>query len=48
MHACDRITKSDLDPALLVALTSSPQAVLWTVVAYLMIHQIEGNIVAPL
>jgi predicted PurR-regulated permease PerM len=35
-------------PALLVALTTSPQAVLWTAVAYLIIHQIEGNIIAPL
>lgn len=35
-------------PALLVALTTSPQATLWTAVAYLIIHQIEGNIVAPL
>jgi predicted PurR-regulated permease PerM len=35
-------------PALLVALTKSPEATLWTAVAYLIIHQIEGNIVAPL
>jgi predicted PurR-regulated permease PerM len=35
-------------PALLVALTKSPEAALWTAVAYLIIHQIEGNIVAPL
>ena len=35
-------------PALLVALTTSPQATLWTAVAYLIIHQIEGNVVAPL
>lgn len=35
-------------PAILVALTKSPEATLWTVVAYLIIHQIEGNLVAPL
>ena len=35
-------------PALLVALTKSPEATLWTAVAYLIIHQIEGNLVAPL
>jgi predicted PurR-regulated permease PerM len=35
-------------PALLVALTKSPEATLWTAVAYLIIHQIEGNVVAPL
>jgi predicted PurR-regulated permease PerM len=31
-----------------VAFTLSPVTVLWTVIAYLMIHQIEGNIVAPM
>jgi predicted PurR-regulated permease PerM len=35
-------------PAILVAITKSPEAVVWTGVAYLVIHQIEGNIVAPL
>jgi predicted PurR-regulated permease PerM len=35
-------------PAILVALTKSPEAALWTLFAYLVIHQIEGNIVAPL
>jgi len=35
-------------PAILVALTQSPTAALWTVFAYLVIHQIEGNLVAPL
>lgn len=35
-------------PALLVAFTISPVTALWTLIAYLLIHQIEGNIVAPL
>jgi predicted PurR-regulated permease PerM len=35
-------------PAVLVALTTSPQTALWTLIAYLVIHQIEGNMVAPL
>jgi predicted PurR-regulated permease PerM len=35
-------------PAVLVALTVSFDTALWTVMAYLIIHQIEGNIVAPL
>jgi predicted PurR-regulated permease PerM len=35
-------------PAVLVALTKSPEATLWTALAYLIIHQIEGNLVAPL
>jgi predicted PurR-regulated permease PerM len=35
-------------PALLVAITVSPQTALWTALAYLIIHQIEGNVVAPL
>jgi predicted PurR-regulated permease PerM len=35
-------------PAVLVALTKSPETVLWTIFAYLIIHQIEGQIVAPL
>jgi predicted PurR-regulated permease PerM len=35
-------------PAVLVAITKSPEAALWTAVAFLIIHQIEGQIVAPL
>lgn len=35
-------------PAILVALTKSPETALWTLVAYLIIHQIEGQIVTPL
>jgi predicted PurR-regulated permease PerM len=35
-------------PAVLVALTKSPHLALWTLVAYLIIHQIEGQVVAPL
>jgi predicted PurR-regulated permease PerM len=35
-------------PALLVASTQGFNAVLWTAVAYLAIHQIEGNLVVPL
>lgn len=35
-------------PAILVALTQSPTTALWTAFAYLVIHQIEGNLVAPL
>jgi predicted PurR-regulated permease PerM len=35
-------------PAVLVALTQSPTTALWTALAYLVIHQIEGNLVAPL
>ena len=35
-------------PAILVAITKSPQAALWTLLAYLVIHQIEGQIVSPL
>jgi predicted PurR-regulated permease PerM len=35
-------------PAILVALTKSPELTLWTLVAYLIIHQIEGQIIAPL
>jgi predicted PurR-regulated permease PerM len=31
-----------------VALTKSPETALWTLVAYLVIHQLEGQIVAPL
>jgi predicted PurR-regulated permease PerM len=35
-------------PAILVAATQGMDAVLWTAIAYLVIHQIEGNVVAPL
>ena len=35
-------------PAILVALTQSPQAALFTTLAYLIIHQIEGNVIAPM
>jgi predicted PurR-regulated permease PerM len=35
-------------PAVLVAVTKGGDATLWTIVAYLVIHQIEGNLIAPL
>jgi predicted PurR-regulated permease PerM len=35
-------------PSLLVAATLSLSAMLWTLVAYLIIHQIEGNLVMPI
>jgi predicted PurR-regulated permease PerM len=35
-------------PAVLVAITKSPEAALWTLLAYLVIHQLEGQIIAPL
>ena len=35
-------------PALLVASTKSTDAIIWTGVAYLVIHQIEGQLIAPL
>jgi predicted PurR-regulated permease PerM len=35
-------------PAILVALTKSPELALWTLVVYLVIHQIEGQIIAPM
>jgi predicted PurR-regulated permease PerM len=35
-------------PALLVASTQGSDAIIWTGVAYLAIHQIEGNLIAPL
>jgi len=35
-------------PAILVAITKSPEATLWTAIAYFAIHQIEGNLVVPL
>lgn len=35
-------------PAVLVAVTKGGNAAIWTVLAYLLIHQIEGNLIAPL
>jgi predicted PurR-regulated permease PerM len=35
-------------PAILVAATQDTTAVIWTVVAYLIIHQVEGNLFVPL
>ena len=35
-------------PAVLVAITNSPETALWTILAYLVIHQFEGQVVAPL
>ncbi len=35
-------------PALLVALTGGESQVIWTLAAYLAIHQVEGNLVVPL
>lgn len=35
-------------PALLVAITKSPEAALWTLFAYLIIHQLESQVVAPM
>lgn len=35
-------------PAILVATTKGGDAVLWTVLAYVLIHQVEGNLVVPL
>lgn len=35
-------------PAVLVALTKSPETALWTLLAYLVIHQVEGEIISPL
>lgn len=35
-------------PALLVAATASFDAVLWTLLAYILIHQIEGELIAPI
>ncbi len=35
-------------PSILVALTKSPQTALWTLLAYVVIHQIESQIVTPL
>ncbi|HTV37586.1 MAG TPA: AI-2E family transporter, partial [Xanthobacteraceae bacterium] len=34
--------------ALLVAITKSPEAAFWILIAYLIIHQLEGQIIAPL
>jgi predicted PurR-regulated permease PerM len=35
-------------PAILVASTQGLNEALWTIVAYIVIHQLEGNLVAPL
>jgi predicted PurR-regulated permease PerM len=35
-------------PAPLVAVTRGESAVLWTLAAYLLIHQVEGNLIVPL
>jgi predicted PurR-regulated permease PerM len=35
-------------PALLVATTDSTHAMFWTLAAYVLIHQVEGNVVLPL
>ena len=35
-------------PAILVATTQGMNAVLWTFIAYILIHQLEGNLIAPL
>jgi predicted PurR-regulated permease PerM len=35
-------------PAILVATTQGMSAVLWTTIAYIVIHQLEGNLIAPL
>lgn len=35
-------------PAVLVAMTSGFYPALWTVIAYIIIHQIEGNLIVPL
>jgi predicted PurR-regulated permease PerM len=35
-------------PAVLVAITKGLHPVLWTVIAYIFIHQLEGNLIAPI
>ncbi|MFZ0607408.1 MAG: AI-2E family transporter, partial [Xanthobacteraceae bacterium] len=35
-------------PAVLVAVTKGDNAAFWTILAYLAIHQIEGNLIVPL
>jgi predicted PurR-regulated permease PerM len=35
-------------PAILVAMTSGFYPALWTVVAYIVIHQVEGNLIVPM
>jgi predicted PurR-regulated permease PerM len=35
-------------PALLVAVTKGPELVVWTLTAYILIHQAEGNLIMPL
>jgi predicted PurR-regulated permease PerM len=34
-------------PAILVAATQSPHAVVWTIIAYTLIHQAEGRLITP-
>jgi len=34
-------------PALLVAVTRGPEMVAWTLLAYILIHQVEGNLIMP-
>ena len=35
-------------PGVLVAITQSPKAVMWTIGAYVLIQQVEGHLIAPL
>jgi predicted PurR-regulated permease PerM len=35
-------------PALLVAVTKGPELVVWTLAAYILIHQADGNLIMPL
>ena len=35
-------------PAILVAITLNPTAIIWTVIAYVVIHQTEGQLVMPM
>jgi predicted PurR-regulated permease PerM len=35
-------------PAILVAVTKGPELVAWTLAAYILIHQAEGNLIMPL
>ncbi len=35
-------------PAILVAITTNPSAILWTIAAYVIIHQAEGQLVMPM
>jgi predicted PurR-regulated permease PerM len=34
-------------PAILVAATQSPHAVVWTIITYTLIHQAEGHLITP-